>query len=102
MNSKRLLCEARKLAAVLWLMAIGAASAQTAVEAWVQRYRHLVDSNDYAQKVVTDNAGNVIVGGSSDDRITGTDFLIIKYSGAGVTLWTNRYDGPAHGDEIAT
>jgi len=46
--------------------------------------------------VVTDNAGNVIVAGHTDDGITGGDMLVIKYSGAGVLLWTNRYNGPAN------
>jgi hypothetical protein len=51
--------------------------------------------------VVTDNAGNAIVAGYTGEGITGTDFLIIKYSSAGGPLWTNRYDGPAHGNDEA-
>src|SRR6185436_14555994 len=44
-----------------------------------------------------DAAGNVIVVGSAHHTQTGSgsDILIIKYSGAGVPLWTNRYDGEA-------
>src|SRR5262245_39085187 len=77
-------CGMLKLAAMLWLAVTSAAPAQTAVEAWVQRYGGQADANDDAQKVVTDNAGNVIVAGSTDNRINAADFLIIKYSGAGV------------------
>ena len=88
-------------ALALWLMTLCAAPAQTAVEAWVQRYSHPGDSRDSAQKVVTDNAGNVIVAGYTDDRISGADFLIIKYSGAGMPLWTNRYNGPGNADDYA-
>jgi hypothetical protein len=98
MNTK-LYCIARQLAVALWLVALSAVHAQTSVQAWVKRYSHTADSRDYAEKVVTDNAGNAIVAGSTDDGISGGDFLIIKYSGAGVPLWTNRYKGPANGDD---
>jgi len=47
------------LASILLLSAPWARS-QTFVEAWVQRYSHPADSSDYAQKVVTDHADNVI------------------------------------------
>src|SRR5262249_36283846 len=90
-----------KLAAMLWLAVISAAPAQTAVEAWVQRYGGQADANDEAQKVVTDNAGNVIVAGFTDNRINATDFLIIKYSGAGVPVWVKRYDGMGNGYDYA-
>ena len=101
MKTKPLSCMALKLALALWLTALSAAPAQAAVEAWVRRYSHTADSTDYAQKVVTDNAGNVIVAGYTDDGSTGDDFLIIKYSGAGVPLWTNRYNGPGNSGDQA-
>ena len=43
---------------------------------------------------MTDAAGNVIVAGTTTDNQTGggSDMLVIKYSGAGVPLWTNRYN----------
>src|SRR4030095_8161232 len=66
-------------------------------EAWVQRYGSETGSSDAAYKVVTDAAGNVIVAGTTTDNQTGSasDMLVIKYSGAGVPLWTNRYDAGA-------
>ncbi len=67
--------------------------AQTATEAWVRRYNsRQAGSLDYAFKLVTDTAGDVIVTGYTIDGITWRDLLVIKYSGAGVPLWTNRYD----------
>ncbi len=48
---------------------------------------------DGASAIAVDSSGNVIVAGYTDDGITGPDFLILKYSGAGVPSWTNRYDG---------
>src|SRR5688572_28415644 len=75
-----------------------AAQAQTAVEAWVRRYNSTT-SQDYARKVVTDRDGNVIVAGESNDGVTGIDIVIIKYSGAGVPLWTNRHNGLGNADD---
>src|SRR5437588_3446424 len=102
MNRKPISRMAAKLAAALWLLAISAVPAQTAVQAWVQRYGPPTDSIDSARGAVTDNAGNVIVAAFTDDGLTGPDFLTIKYSGAGVPLWTNRYDGPGHSFDQAT
>ncbi|MEO7300290.1 MAG: hypothetical protein ABI042_17125 [Verrucomicrobiota bacterium] len=45
-------------------------------------------------------SGNVFVTGSSYDTNGYSDYPTIKYSGAGVALWTNRYNGPGNsGDE---
>jgi uncharacterized delta-60 repeat protein len=71
------------------------------VEAWAQRYNNPADSNDQAQQVVSDLNGNLMVIGYTDEGITGQDMLIIKFSQAGVALWTNRYDGPANGNDRA-
>src|SRR5258706_357456 len=79
------------------------AQGETAAEAWVRRYSFEgVSSDDRASKVVTDSSGNVIVAGYTDNKTTGPDMLIIKYSGAGVPLWTNRYNGPGNGDDRAS
>ena len=70
-------------------IAFGPPPAQAAVtEAWVQRYGYETGSADYAYKVVTDAAGNVVVAGTTTDNQTGggLDMLVIKYSGAGVPL----------------
>src|SRR5690242_14323758 len=78
------------------------ARSQQSVQAWVQRYGGgLPGSDDRANKVVTDGAGNVIVVGSTDEGATGRDMLVIKYSSTGVALWTNRYNGPANYDDVA-
>src|SRR5688572_21186207 len=93
---------AKLLASFAALVFVYSAPAQTAVETWVQRYSHTVDSDDFARKVVTDDAGNVIVAGYTDDGVNRRDFLIIKYSGAGVPLWTNRYNGPGYDHDQAS
>src|SRR5262245_23992691 len=86
--------------ALLWL-SLWPASGQTDKQAWVQRYNGPGVSDDAARKLVVDAAGNVIMVGFSDADFTGADMLVIKYSGAGVGLWTNRYNGPGNGDDVA-
>ena len=44
----------------------------------------------------------MFVTGSSTANTDGdSDYATIKYSGAGVPLWTNRYNGPGNGDDQA-
>src|SRR5580765_2625142 len=74
--------------------------AEKGVEAWVRRYTNPIDSFDKAEKVVTDSTGNVIMTGFTDEGVTGSDMLIIKYSNAGVALWTNRYNGPGNSSDV--
>lgn len=87
-----------KLAASLWLMTRCVAPAQTAAETWVQRHDTQVGANDTAMKMAIDPSGNVIVAGYTDDGINGRTFLVLKYLGAGVPLWTNLYGGGYAGD----
>ena len=48
-----------------------------------------------------DSGGSVFVTGYSYNGSGFSDYATIKYSGAGVPLWTNRYNGPANGDDHA-
>ena len=49
----------------------------------------------------TDASGSVFVTGYSPGVGSGNDFVTLKYSSSGVPLWTNRYNGPANGDDRA-
>lgn len=52
--------------------------------------------DDFVTALVADGNGNVIVTGYSENLNGSTDYLTVKYSGAGLALWTNRYNGPAN------
>jgi len=90
-----------KLGVGLWLVSSSATPARSA-EAWVQRYGHSPNLNDVGTRVVIDKAGNVIVTGWSESVLAYPDFATIKYSGAGVPLWTNRYNAPANTADYPT
>src|SRR5262249_46360122 len=72
------------------------------VPLWTNRYHGPGRNNDYATAIAA-GIGGVVVTGSS----TGTnspfdsDCVTIKYSSAGVPLWTNRYNGLGSGDRQA-
>lgn len=63
---------------------------------WVDRYNGTANNEDQATAIAVDNAGNIIVGGYSDET-AGLGYLTIKYTPGGVGLWTNRYQ--ATGDD---
>lgn len=88
------------LAALLWLF-VTPTRAQITVPEWVQRYNGTANNADSARAIAVDNGGNVIVVGDSVGVGSGYDMVTIKYSGAGIPLWTNRYNGPGNGDESA-
>jgi hypothetical protein len=64
------------------------------VPLWTNRYDGPANQEDGATALATDAGGNVVVTGWSyfGDYC---DYLTIKYSSAGLPLWTNRYRGPA-------
>jgi hypothetical protein len=66
---------------------------------WTNRYNGPGNGFDYAQAIAVDGGNNVIVAGVSDVGGFNYDYATIKYSSAGVPLWTNYYDGPAHSEE---
>src|SRR4051794_22248755 len=98
MKSKSLLL----LAVAVGLASILAArvQAQIAVQAWAQVYSARANNSYTGEKLVVDSSGNVIVAGTGNDE-SGGDWLVIKYTGAGVALWTNRYNGPGNSGAAA-
>ena len=68
---------------------------------WTNRYNGPGGSWDSATAIATDTNGNVFVTGYSASNGANYDYATIKYSGMGVPLWTNRYDGPGNGYDNA-
>lgn len=66
------------------------------VPLWTNRYSGPVYGGDFAVAVVVDTNNSVIVTGQSLGSSSGEDYVTIKYSGAGVPLWTNRFTGPGN------
>jgi hypothetical protein len=77
--------------------------AQTAVQAWVQRYNGPGNGDESASAIAVDRSGNVFVTGSSLRTDGYSEYATIKYSNEGVPAWTNRYYdiGPTGGGSIA-
>jgi hypothetical protein len=67
------------------------------LELWSNLYNGPANGQDWANAVVTDSSNNVIVTGFSDNGGSSWDYATIKYSSAGIPLWTNRYNGPGNG-----
>ena len=67
---------------------------------WVSRYNGS-NGNDEAKSVEVDMTGNVFVTGNSPSPSTDYDYVTIKYSSAGDTLWIKSYNGPADGPDKA-
>jgi uncharacterized delta-60 repeat protein len=67
------------------------------VPLWTNLYNGPANGQDWANAVVTDSSNNVIVTGFSDNGGSSWDYATIKYSSAGIPLWTNRYNGPGNG-----
>ena len=69
---------------------------------WVQRYPvGLQSQQSSASGMVLRRDGSILATGYSYRQADGYDFLTICYSADGKPLWTNLYDGPAHGDDTA-
>jgi len=74
----------------------------TGIPLWTNRYNGPANAHDsvyYPCSIAVDASDNVVVAGYSTGLGTGKDYLTIKYSSAGVPLWTNCYNGPGNDDD---
>ena len=67
----------------------------TGTALWTNRYGTAGSINDSPNAIGLDTNGNIFVTGSSQLSIYDAEFLTLKYSTAGVVLWTNRFHGPS-------
>jgi outer membrane protein assembly factor BamB len=70
------------------------------VPLWTNRYNG-PGVGSGATAIAVDSSANVIVTGVSEAANGRHDYATVAYSNSGVPLWTNRYDGPANGADIA-
>lgn len=69
---------------------------------WVNRFAVNTVSYESASVAMALRAdGGVVVTGYSQGATNGFNFLTLCYAADGTPLWTNFYDGPNHGDDIA-
>jgi len=61
---------------------------------WTNYYNGSSNRNDEIMAMAVDGNGDVIVAGRANVWDAFSDYLTIKYSSAGVPLWSRNYDGP--------
>ena len=69
------------------------------VQQWVNRENGTGNGNDTAFVVSVDKAGNVVVTGT--EKNTNQDYLTVKYSPSGSTIWKKVYNGTGNGTDEA-
>ncbi|HTW91928.1 MAG TPA: hypothetical protein VMH22_09490 [bacterium] len=67
---------------------------------WKNIYTGPAGKTDMGSYIVVDGSGNVIVSGVSNDTAGRSDYITIKYSSNGDTLWTRRYNGPGNQADV--
>jgi hypothetical protein len=86
---------------ILQLMLVAAALyAQDGTAVWTNRFNNSLGGRDStANALVVDTNGNIFVTGASPNNGGDLDYVTLKYSNAGVALWTNRYNAPPGGND---
>lgn len=66
---------------------------------WIKRYNGTGNNYDEPEDIYVDNSGNVYVTGFSRNTSSAesADYLTIKYSSSGDSLWVRRYNGSVSG-----
>jgi len=82
------------------MLALAALTPRAFAQGGIPLWTNFYNGADYSSvtALAVDGSGNVVVTGSSSWNTSGWSYATIKYSGAGVPLWTNRYEGPANSD----
>lgn len=70
------------------------------VPLWTNRYDGPAQFDDGAIAIAIAPGNMVVVTGGSTSSNYSSDYLTIAYTSVGLPLWTNRYDGPPHFDDM--
>ena len=68
-------------------------SSSTGSQSWIKAYTGAAGKDDTGNQLAIDNSGYVLVAGSSQDNISESDALALKYSSAGVENWSKLFAG---------
>lgn len=68
------------------------------VPLWTNRFSESAFVSSQANAMALDQNGNVFVTGYTADAYGNFEYATVAYSGAGVPLWTNIYQGPGYDD----
>ncbi len=68
-------------------------SATTGTQLWLKSFNGTAGKDDIGSQLSIDNSGNIHIAGSSQDILSESDALAIKYSSAGVENWSKLYAG---------
>ncbi len=68
---------------------------------WTNLYSGPGNYADLPVGIVVDGGGTAYVTGTSYGSGTGFDYATVAYSASGIPVWTNRYDGPVNGWDVA-
>lgn len=71
------------------------------VPLWTNLFNGAANSGAGGGSLAIDSSGNVVFAGSSTAANGYSDYATIKYSNAGVPLWTNLFNGPANDSDSA-
>ncbi len=67
---------------------------------WAKKFNGLGNDDDYPVDILVDNSNNVIVGGRTTGFNSSFDYLVLKYSNSGDSIWNRKYSGPGNYDDI--
>src|SRR4051794_179115 len=74
------------------LLAAALSHAETPVPAWTQTYSSAA-GHAFPTALIADTNNDIIVAGPENGAGSTYNYVTVKYSSAGLPLWTNRYDG---------
>lgn len=86
-----------KLSSLVFLAICAISSYAQLTQTWQVPYNGTANGGDRAYAVAVDKRGNTYVAGQSDELVTGTDYMTIKYGPSGNLVWKRPYFGVGSG-----